>query len=57
MKPLSYLASLFIVLSLVGIEAADVTPRTERPTGEYRVVRLELSQGLRKDLLSDISLD
>ena len=43
MKLLPLLASLSIVLSLVGIEAADVTPRTERPTGEYRVVRLELT--------------
>ena len=49
MKLLSYLASLSIVLSLVGLEAADVTPRTERPTGEYRVVRLELNEGLRHE--------
>ena len=44
MKLLSYLASLSIVLSLVGLEAADVTPRTERPTGKYRVVDLDLTE-------------
>ena len=44
MKLLSYLASLSIVLSLVGIEAADVKPRTEKPTGKYRVVYLELTE-------------
>ena len=49
MKLLSLLASLSIVLALVGLQAADVTPRTERPTGEYRVVRLELNEGLRHE--------
>ena len=47
MKLLSLLASLSIVLALVGLKAADVAPLTERSTGEYRVARLELSQGLR----------
>ena len=46
MKLLPLLASLSIVLALVGLEASDVTPRNERPTGEYRVVRLELNEGL-----------
>ena len=47
MKLLSLFPSISIVLALVGLEAADVAPRTERPTGEYRVARLELSEGLR----------
>ena len=49
MKLLPLLASLSIVLALSGLKAADVTPRTERPTGEYRVVRLELNEGLRHE--------
>lgn len=32
MKLLSLLASLSIVLALVGLEASDITPRNERPT-------------------------
>ena len=49
MKLLSLIASLSIVLALSELNGADVAPRTERPTGEYRVVRLELSKGLRHD--------
>ena len=49
MKLISLLASLSIVLAPVGLEAAEVTPRTERPTGEYRVARLELNEGLRHE--------
>ena len=45
---LSYLLpSLSFVLALAALEAADTTPRTERSSGEYRVARLELSEGLR----------
>ena len=47
MKLLSLFPSISIVLALVGLEAADVAPRTERPTGEYRVARLQLNEGLR----------
>ena len=38
----------------VAISAtADTSPRTERPSGDYRVVRLELSEGLRFEVDED----